>query len=103
MGRVCVVAERAFPDALELVEAWLQPLNYTDMVLEGPVEAEICEQFPEGALKFLDAISDEQTGWPVEKLRRCLIAIRTAAPELEYDPRFIRLRDYLRRHGRDLD
>ena len=103
LGRVCVAAERAFPDALELVEAWLQPLRYTGLILEGLLEAGICDRFPEEALKFLDALGDDQTGWSDEKLQSCLIAIRAAAPELEDDPRFIRLRAYLRRHGRDLD
>ena len=103
LGRVCVAEKQAFSDALDLVEAWLQPLRYTGLIPEGLLEAGICERLPEEALKFLDAIGDDQTGWPVEELRSCLIAIRTAAPELEYDPRFIRLRDYLRRHGRDLD
>ena len=95
LARVGIAAAGAFPEALELVEAWLQPLYYTGMVLEGPVETEICERFPEEALKFLDALSDGQTGWSGEKLQSCLIAIRTAALELEDDPRFMRLRAYL--------
>ena len=103
LGRACVAAERAFPEALELVEAWLQPLHDTYLILKGLLEAGICEQFPEQALKLLDAIGDEQTRWPVAELRRCLIAIRTAAPGLEDDPRFMRLRAYLRRRGRELD
>ena len=101
-ARVCISAPGAFPEALGLVEAWLQPLNYTDMILEGPVEVEICEPFPDEALTFLDAISDDQTDWPPEKLEGCLVAIRTKAPELENDPRFMRLRAYLWRYGRDL-
>ena len=102
-ARVCIAGARAFREALELVEAWLQPFHDTDLILEGLLEAEICEQFPREALKFLDAISDEQTHWPVEELRRCLNTIRIAAPELEDDPRFIRLRAYLWRQGTDLD
>ena len=103
LARVCIAAAGAFPEALGVVEAWLQPLGYTDMILEGPVEVEICEPFPDEALTFLNAISDDQTDWPPEKLKDCLVAIRTKVPELEDDHRFIRLRAYLQRYGRDLD
>ena len=103
LGRVCVAAGREFPNALELVEAWLQPLRYTGLIPAGILEAGICERFPKEALTFLNAIGDELTQWPVEELRKCLIAIRAAALELEDDPRFMHLREYLRRHGRDLD
>ena len=102
-ARVCIAAAGAFPEALELVEVWLHPLDYTDMVLEGPVETEICERFADEALTFLKAISNDQTDWPPEKLQGCLIAIRAKAPVLEDDPRFMRLRAYLWRYGRDLD
>ena len=101
--RVCIAAAGAFREALELVEAWLQPLRYTDSILKRLLESGVCEQFPEEALRLQDAVGDEQTRWPVEELQRCLTDIRTAAPGLEDDPRFLRLREYLRRHGRDLD
>ena len=102
-AHVCIAAAGAFREALGLVEAWLQPLDYTDMILEGPVEAKICDPFPDEALTFLNAISDDQTDWTPEKLQGCLIAIRTKAPELEDDPRFMRLRAYLWRYEEDLD
>lgn len=98
LGRVCVAAERAFPDALELVGTWLQPLRYTDVIVEGLAAGEVCERSPGEALKFLDAIGDVQSMWPIEKLRECLNRIRNAAPGIEDDPRFTRLREYLRRH-----
>ena len=103
LARVCVAAQDAFPEALGLLEPWLQPLPHPGIVMLRFEKSEICEQFPREALKFLHLIGGEQTQWPLDELRDCLNAIRTADPGIEDDTRFVRLLTCLRQRGRDLN
>jgi hypothetical protein len=100
LGRLCVAAQDAFPEALALLRAWLQPPAHPDYLVHRLHEAALCGRFPEHALDFLSLVIGDQTQWPPSDLGACLDAIRIAAPELEADPRFERLMAYLRQHGR---
>lgn len=100
LGRLCVAAQDAFPEALAMLRAWLQPPAHPDFLVHRLHEADLCTRFPEQVLDFLSLVIDDQTQWPPGDLGACLEAIRTAAPELEAEPRFERLLMYLRRHGR---
>lgn len=100
LGRLCVAAQNAFPEALALLRAWLQPPAHPDYLVHRLHEAGLCGRFPEHALDFLSLVIGDQTQWPPSDLGSCLDAIRIAAPELEADPRFERLTAYLRQHGR---
>lgn len=100
LGRLCVAAQDAFPEALALLRAWLQPPAHPDYLVHRLHEAGLCGKFPEQALDFLSLVMGDQTQWPPSDLGACLDAIRIAAPELESDPRFERLMAYLRQHGR---
>lgn len=100
LGRLCVAALDAFPEALTLLRAWLQPLAHPDYLVHRLHEADLCGRFPQQALDFLSLVIGDQAQWPPSDLDACLDAIRTAAPELEADPRFKQLMTYLRRHGR---
>lgn len=100
LGRLCVAAQDAFPEALALLRAWLQPPAHPDYLVLRLHEAALCGRFPEHALDFLSLVIGDQTQWPPSDLGACLDAIRIAAPELEADPRFERLMAYLRQHGR---
>ena len=99
LGRLCVAAQDAFPEALALLRAWLQPPAHPDYLVHRLHEADLCSRFSEQALDFLSLVLDDQTQWPPSDLGACLEAIRTAAPELEADQRFQQLMAYLRRHG----
>jgi hypothetical protein len=101
LGCLCVTAQDAFPEALALLRAWLQPPAHPDYLVHRLYEAGLCGRFPEHALDFLSLVIGDQTQWPPSDLGACLDAIRIAAPELEADPRFERLMAYLRQHGRD--
>ena len=96
LGRLCIESGDAFPDALAQLHAWLQPPAYPDYLVHRLHEADLCGRFPEPALDFLSLVIGDQKQWPLPKLKGCLDAIRTAAPELEADPRFQRLMAYLR-------
>lgn len=100
LGRLCVAAQDAFPQALVLLRAWLQPLAHPDYLVHRLHEASLCGKFPEQALDFLSLVIGDQTQWPPKDLGACLDAIHIAAPKLEADRRFERLMAYLRQHGR---
>lgn len=100
LSRLCVAAGGAFPEALEMLRAWLQPLGHPDTAVRMLHKADLCRTFPEQALDFLSLVIGEQTQWPPTNLSECLEAIRTAAPPLEADPRHQELVTYLRVHIR---
>jgi len=86
LSRLCVAAGGAFPEALEMLRAWLQPLGHPDTAVRMLHKADLCRTFPEQALDFLSLVIGEQTQWPPSDLSACLEAIRTAAPPLDADP-----------------
>lgn len=100
LGRLCIAAQDAFPEALALLRAWLQPPTHPDYLVHRLHDAGHCGRFPEQALDFLRLVIGDQTQWPPSDLGACLEAIRTAVPELGADQRFERLENYLRQHGR---
>ena len=101
-ARLCVEAEDEFPDALEKVRPWLQPLKFSQPIIHRLHESNIHGRFPESTLEFLDLIIANEA-LPPEKLPACLSAIRAAAPELEENQKFQRLVDYLNNYGEAVD
>ncbi|MPY75688.1 MAG: hypothetical protein GEU87_15665 [Alphaproteobacteria bacterium] len=99
LGRLCVAARDAFPEALALLRAWLQPPDHPHYLVRQLHKTGLCGRFPEQALEFLSLVIGDQTQWPPSDLGACLEAIRAAAPELENAPHFERLMAYWRRHG----
>lgn len=99
LGRLCVAAQQAFPQALAMLKAWLLPTQHADYLVHRLHEAELCRQFPEHVLDFLNLVISDQTQWLPTHLRFCLDAIQTEHPELGNDARFERLAAYLRQHG----
>ncbi|MBW8311122.1 MAG: SIR2 family protein [Rhizobium sp.] len=100
LGRLCVAAQDAFPEALTLLRAWLQQPAHPDYLVHRLHEAGLCGRFPEQALNFLSLVIADQTRWPPGDLGECLREIKDAMPALEADPRFDRLMAYLRQHGK---
>ena len=99
LGRLCVAAQDAFPDALALLRVWLQPPAHPDYLVRRLHEAGLCDKFPVQTLDFLSLVIGDQTQWPPSHLGACLEAIRAAAPIMETDRRFEQLMTYLRQHG----
>lgn len=100
LGRLCVAAQDAFPEALALLRAWLQPPAHPDYLVHRLHEAGLCGRFPEQALDFLSLVIGDQTQWPPTDLGDCLEEISSVAPDLDADPRFQQLVVYLRQSGR---
>ena len=91
LADLCVAAQDAFPKALSLLHAWLKDSAPPDYAVHRLQKVGLCSQFPEPALDFLNVIIGDQTKWTPNDLGSCLDAIRTAAHDLETDPRFERL------------
>ena len=96
LGRLCIVAQDAFPEALGLLRAWLQPLPHPIYLVHKLHETELCAKFPEEALDFLSLVIGDPAQWSSRDLRACLESLLIAAPELEADQRFERLMTYMR-------
>ena len=99
LGLLCVAAQEAFPEALERLRVWLQPLPYPHYLVHRLYKADLCREFPEQALEFLNLVIGDQAQRPPGDLSACLDAIRSASSELEDDRRFKQLTDYSRQHG----
>lgn len=100
LGRLCVEAQEAFPEAFTMLRVWLQPTAHPDYLVHQLHKAGLCRQFPNPTLDFLDLVIGEQAQWPPGDLDVCLEQIRNADAELENDARYERLLAYLRRHNR---
>ena len=97
-GRLCIAAQDQFPEALAQLQGWLQAAEHSDFLVTQLHEAGLCGKFPERALEFLSRVIDGQAHWLPCNLKACLETIGSALPELESDPRFERLRNYLRQY-----
>ncbi len=102
LGQLCVAARDAFPEALQLLHAWIQPPAHPDYLIHKLHESGLCQTFPERTLEFLGLVIGEQSQYPPGNLTDCLTAIRNRKPELQRDVRFERLLTYLRRHGQEI-
>ena len=101
-SRACIAAGDAFPEALEEVHIWLQPLQFPGRIAHALHKAELDKQFPGSALDLLHRIFNNEAQGSLPNLRMCLNIIRAAGPELEQDPRFQSLLEILRANGIDL-
>lgn len=98
LARLVIAARSEFPDALAEMRDWMQPMEYPQRVVHPLHKSGLSNRFPEDALSLLDAIIVDQEPAPRD-LGQCLDDIKHASPRLEYDPRYKRLREYLRTRG----
>jgi hypothetical protein len=98
-ARLCIAAQDAFPEAVNELKYWLQPIDFPDSVINLLDETKLCDRFPEPALAFLKTVIDDTDQWPPRELKDCLDAIKNVEANLENDERFQRLWEYLRRRG----
>ena len=109
LGRVCIAAQEAFPEAFELLKPWLQPTAdstqdcdfHHDNLVQQLNKTKICSKFPEQALDFLDLVTPKQPRWIPKELKACLKAIHISKPELETDAKYQRLMVTVRQREAD--
>ncbi|MBF0304825.1 MAG: SIR2 family protein [Alphaproteobacteria bacterium] len=88
---LCIAARKSFPDAVDLLRDWFQPLPRSGYVVRKLNTAKLPGLFPKATLMFLDGLIDARTCSSSHDLKETLREIGTAAPELESDRRFQRL------------
>jgi hypothetical protein len=98
LGRLCVAARGAFPEAMALLRGWLSPPEHPDYIVRLLHEEGLCSRFPAESLDFLDLLIADRHGWLPRELGTCVDQIATANPALKDDPRFVRLVDLVRQH-----
>ncbi len=98
LTRMVIAARGEFPAALAAVRDWLQPIEHPHYVVRLLYESSLCSRYPTDALCLLNAVIADQQ-WEPRELGQCLDQIVQAAPNLKQDARYLRLREYSRRHG----
>ncbi len=98
LARVAIAAGQEFPSAVSAVLAWMRPIEHPHYVVRRLRESGLCADFPEDALRLLDAIVAAQP-WAQKEFRQCLEEIAGALPDVVQDVRYQRLNEYLRRQG----
>lgn len=98
LTRMVIAARGEFPKALATVQDWLQPIEHPHYVVHLLHESGLCTRYPADVLSLLNAVIADQQ-WGPRELGQCLDQIVQAAPNLKQDPRYLRLREYSRRHG----
>jgi hypothetical protein len=100
-AHLCVAAGDIFPEVFLYLKHWLQQVQYPSHLVHLLYTAKICEQFPDDALSFLDAIIGDDTQSLPRELQQCLDAIEQADSQLANNTRFSRLAELFRRIGMD--
>ncbi|MGQ5521826.1 anti-phage defense-associated sirtuin Dsr1 [Chitinimonas sp. PSY-7] len=98
LARLTIAAGDEFPAAFVAVQAWLQPIENPDYVVQLLHESKLCNRFPMPTLLLLDALIKDQQ-WAPTHLGQCLDEVVQAKQELEQDSRYQNLRVFLKRRG----
>jgi len=96
LADLCIAAREAFPDALDVLRHWLQPVG--SVVVYRLSEDNLPSLYPKATLEFLNVLIDPHAQWPPHGLAKCLDEIKTTEPSLEEDDRFRRLMELQRRY-----
>ena len=102
LARMCIGVDAEFPNALGSLRPWLGPLETDYGVSSQLNETGLAKTFPAEALEFLAHLIDEHTHIS-EALTTCLRDISETAPELVEHHDFLRLRDFVRARGWDVE
>lgn len=98
-ARLAIAARGKFPAALATLQDWLHPPEHPHFIVHLLQESGLCGRFPQEALRFLDALIEDQP-WAPTELAECLDVIARTWPEAKQDHRYRRLMEYVRRHER---
>ncbi len=98
-ARLIVGCGEAFPDALAVLNGWLQPTEHADFAIHNLNESGLCARFPDETLTFLSLVFCSQPMWSAQDTRACLNKIIATKPALTADSRYLRLDTTLRGAG----
>lgn len=98
LTRLAIAAGDEFPAAVALMQDWLKPVEHPNYLVRLLYESGLCRAFADVALMLLNAVICDQQWVPLE-LNQCLDEIAQAAPQLEHDARYLRLREIARGRG----
>lgn len=97
---LCLVADEAFPDAINLFRNWLSPLTDVDTQLDLILQKDLCTKFPPQTLEYLGLILNDNVQWFMRnELRECLSRIEAADGSLSQQTNYIRLRELAENRG----
>lgn len=92
LARLVIAARDEFPTALDTVFDWLQPIDDFHYVINAVYRSGLSCKFPRDVLRLLGVlVVDKQ--WIPRDLNLCLNEIIKAEPQLEFDPKYRKLRD----------
>ncbi len=98
LARLSIAAGKNFPAALRTVKDWLQPIEYTDLIVDSMQKSDVCRHFPTDALRLLNAVIDDRS-LESSDLKQCLEAMKQSSPEIENEPSYQTLVEYGREKG----
>jgi hypothetical protein len=85
--------EEAFPQALNTVKNWLQPINHTYSAIHQLNMSDVCKNYPKASLELLGAIVSEQTFmFSKEDFDSCLNKITKSDESIAHNMQFKRLK-----------
>ena len=99
IGGLCIAAQGNFPQAIQILRPWFQPVEYPGFLSHQLVISELCQKFPLDSLNFLNAFIGENERWPSKDLIQCLEEIVGSDPNLSNHPYYLRLKELLERRS----
>lgn len=97
LARLVIAAGNKFPEALKVMQYWLQPIEHPHYIVNLLQQSNLCIQFPENALNYLNKIMSYNF-YPPEELNQCLEDINKAWPETQNDFRYLKMTEYIRKY-----
>jgi hypothetical protein len=90
LTHLVIAARNELPDALAMLQDWLQPIEHPDYTIHLLYESGLCERFPVETLRLLNLVINDQP-WSSRELSQCLDEIIQAAPNLAHEHSYQRL------------
>lgn len=98
LARLVIAAGNKFPEAMDVIQYWLQSIEHPHYVVNLLQQSNLCKQFPEDALNYLDKIMSYNF-YPPEELKQCLEDIKMAWSGAQTDLRYIKMTNYLQKYN----
>ena len=99
LAKICIEAEEDFPEAFSEIKHWLVPIEWPDFLFRKLSKSILPKQYPKATLEFIDKLIDGNTRWyPSSYLNTCLKDAIAISPDLENDPMYRQLSEYVEKY-----